>query len=53
MWTDIFSMNERNISIAIEALIQNLNFVKDQIANDPEILRNLLIELKDFKESNY
>ena len=53
MWTDIFSMNERNISIAIEELIQNLNLLKDQIANDPQILRNLLIELKDFKESNY
>ena len=53
MWTDIFSMNGRNISIAIEELIQNLNLLKDQIANDPEILRNLLIELKDFKESNY
>lgn len=53
MWTDIFSMNERNISIAIEELIQNLNLLKDQIANDPEILRNLLTELKDFKESNY
>ena len=50
---DIFSMNERNISIAIEELIQNLNLLKDQIANDPEILRNLLTELKDFKESNY
>ena len=53
MWTDIFSMNERNISIAIEELIQNLNLLKDQIANDPEILRNLLTELKDFKESKY
>ena len=53
MWTDIFSMNERNISIAIEELIQNLNLLKDQIANDPEILSNLLTELKDFKESNY
>ena len=39
MWTDIFLMNERNISIAIEELIQNLNFLKDQITNDPEILR--------------
>ena len=53
MWTDIFSMNEKNISIAIEELIQNLNLFKDQITNEPEILRNLLIDLKDFKESNY
>ena len=53
MWTDIFSMNEKNISIAIEELIQNLNLLKDQITNEPKILRNLLIELKDFKESNY
>ena len=53
MWTDIFSMNEKNISIAIEELIQNLNLLKDQITNDPKILRNFLIELKDFKESNY
>ncbi len=53
MWTDIFSMNEKNISIAIEELIQNLNSIKDQIVNEPEILRNLLIELKDFKESNF
>ena len=53
MWTDIFSMNEKNISIAIQELIQNLNSLKDQITNEPKILRNLLIELKDFKESNY
>ena len=53
MWIDIFSMNEKNISLAIEELIKNLNLLKDQIANEPEILRNLLIELKDFKESNY
>ena len=53
MWTDIFSMNEKNVSIAIEELIQNLNLLKDQITNEPKILRNLLIELKDFKESNY
>ena len=53
MWTDIFSMNEKNISIAIEELIQNLNLLKDQITNEPKILRNVLIELKDFKESNY
>ena len=53
MWTDIFSMNEKNISIAIEELIQNLNLLNDQISNEPEILRNLLIELKVFKESNY
>ena len=53
MWTDIFSMNGSNLSIAIDELIKNLNLLKDQITNDPEILRNLLIELKDFKESNY
>ena len=53
LWTDIFSMNERNISIAIEELIQNLELLKDQMKRDPEILRNLLIELKDFKELNY
>ena len=46
-------MNERNISIAIEELIQNLELLKDQMKRDPEILRNLLIELKDFKELNY
>ena len=34
MWTDIFLMNEKNISIAIEELIQNLNFLKDQITNN-------------------
>ena len=39
MWTDIFLMNEKNISIAIEELIQNLNLLKDQITNDPEILK--------------
>ena len=49
MWTDIFSMNGSNLSIAIDELIKNLNLLKDQITNDPEILRNLLIELKDFK----
>ena len=39
-------MNEKNISIAIEELIQNLN-LKDQITNDPEFAE-FLIELKDF-----
>ena len=53
MWTDIFSLNEKNISLAIDDLIKSLNVLKDKIGNDPQSLQVFLSELKDFKESNY
>ena len=53
MWTDIFLMNTENISFAIEDLVKSLNTLQDTIANNPESLQGLLIELKAFKESNY
>ena len=53
MWGDIFSMNEKNIALAIDDLINNLIILKDQIGNDPQTLQTFLGELKDFKESNY
>ena len=53
MWGDIFSMNEKNIALAIDDLINNLIILKDKIGNDPQILQTFLGELKDFKESNY
>ena len=53
MWADIFSMNEKNIAIAIDDLIKNLSLLKDKIENDPQSLQTFLGELKDFKESNY
>ena len=53
MWGDIFSMNEKNIAIAIDDLINNLIILKDKIGNDPQTLQTFLGELKDFKESNY
>ena len=53
MWTDIFLMNTENITFAIEDLVKSLNALQDTIANNPENLQGLLIELKAFKESNY
>ena len=53
MWTDIFLMNTENITFAIEDLVNSLNTLRDTIANNPENLQGLLIELKAFKESNY
>jgi prephenate dehydrogenase len=53
MWTDIFSMNEKNIAIAIDDLIKSLDLLKDKIGKDPNSLQTFLGELKDFKESNY
>ena len=53
MWGDIFSMNEKNIALAIDDLINNLIILKDKIGNDPQTLQTFLGELKDFKESNY
>lgn len=53
MWTDIFLTNQKNISIAIDGLIRNLVTFKDKIEGNPESLRALLDELKDYKESNY
>ena len=53
MWTDIFSMNEKNIAIAIDDLIKSLEILKDTISKDPNSLKTFLSELKDFKESNY
>ncbi|MDC1013929.1 prephenate dehydrogenase [Gammaproteobacteria bacterium] len=53
MWTDIFLTNQKNISIAIDGLLRNLVTFKDKIEGNPESLRALLDELKDYKESNY
>ena len=53
MWADIFSMNEKNIALAIDELIKSLSILKDKIANNPQSLQAFLSELKDFKESNY
>jgi prephenate dehydrogenase len=53
MWTDIFLMNNENITFAIEDLVKSLNSLKDTIVNNPKSLQGLLIELKAFKESNY
>ena len=53
MWTDIFSMNEKNISSAINDLVQSLNILQDKIENDPKSLQDFLSELKAFKESKY
>ena len=53
MWADIFSMNGRNIALAIDDLVKNLNILQNKITNDPEKLQDLLSELKAFKESNY
>ena len=53
MWADIFSTNGKNIAFAINDLVKNLNILQNKIANDPESLKDLLSELKAFKESNY
>jgi prephenate dehydrogenase len=53
MWTDIFLTNQKNISIAIDDLIRNLVTFKDKIEGNPDSLRALLDELKEYKESNY
>ena len=53
MWTDIFSMNEKNISYAINDLVQSLNILQDKIENDPKSLQDFLSELKAFKESKF
>ena len=53
MWADIFSINEKNIALAIDDLMKNLIVLKDKIGNDPQALQTFLGELKDFKESNY
>ncbi|MDC0029816.1 prephenate dehydrogenase [Pseudomonadota bacterium] len=53
MWADIFSMNEKNIAIAIDDLMKSLGILKDKIEKDPQSLQTFLGELKDFKESNY
>ena len=53
MWANIFSMNGKNIALAIDDLVKNLNILQNKITNDPERLQDLLSELKVFKESNY
>ncbi len=39
MWADIFSMNEKNIALAIDELIKSLSILKDKIGNDPQSLQ--------------
>ena len=53
MWSDIFSINQKNIVPAIDDLIKNLSILKNKIGNDSQSLQTFLSELKDFKESNY
>jgi prephenate dehydrogenase len=53
MWTDIFSMNEKNIASAIDDLVQSLNILQDKIKNDPKSLQDFLSGLKAFKESKF
>jgi prephenate dehydrogenase len=53
MWADIFSMNEKNIAIAIDDLMKSLDLLKDKIGEDSNSLQTFLRELKDFKESSY
>ena len=53
MWTDIFSMNEKNIAFAIDDLVKSLNILQDKIKNDPKSLQDFLSELKAFKESKF
>ena len=53
MWADIFSMNEKNIAIAIDDLMKSLGILKEKIGKDPQSLQTFLGELKDFKESKY
>ena len=53
MWSDVFSINKKNIIMAIDDLIENLNLLKNDIGNNPKDLQLLLEELKIFKEENY
>ena len=53
MWSDIFSINQKNIVPAIDDLMKNLSILKNKIGNDSQSLQTFLSELKDFKESNY
>ena len=53
MWADVFSINKKNIIMAIDDLIENLNLLKNDIENNPKDLQLLLEELKIFKEENY
>ena len=53
MWADIFSMNEKNITLAIDDLMNSLSILKGKIGSDQQSLQAFLSELKDFKESNY
>ena len=53
MWSDIFSINQKNIVSAIDDLMKNLSVLKNKIGNDSQSLQTFLSELKDFKESNY
>ena len=53
MWADVFSINKKNVVMAIDDLIENLNLLKNDIENNPKDLQLLLEELKIFKEENY
>ena len=53
MGANIEASNGKNISLAINDLVKNLNILQNKISNDPESLQDLLSELKVFKESNY
>ncbi|MEL1234437.1 MAG: prephenate dehydrogenase dimerization domain-containing protein, partial [Candidatus Neomarinimicrobiota bacterium] len=40
MWADIFSMNKKNITLAIDDLMNSLSILKGKIGNDPQSLQD-------------
>ena len=53
MWADIFSLNQSNIGSSIESLIDNLDYLKTTIEKNPEGIKSLLLDLKQFQEEHY
>ena len=53
MWADIFALNKDNINASIDSFIGNLNYLKSTINKEPESIKALLVDLKNFKEENY
>ena len=53
MWADIFALNKDNINASIDSFIGNLNHLKSTINKEPESIKALLVDLKNFKEENY
>ena len=53
MWADIFALNKANINTSIDSFIGNLNHLKSTMNKEPESIKALLVDLKNFKEENY